>query len=46
MGIDNQGKNSDEKLNKGNQRPRENKPDPVTQQQNRTIDKVNKVLKK
>ena len=43
MGIDKQGKDS---LNKSTQRPNENKPSPVTQQVNKTKDKVDKTLKK
>ncbi len=47
MGIDRQGKDTGETaLNKSTQRGNENKPNPVTQQVNRTKDKVDKVLKK
>lgn len=46
MGIDNQGKSKGESLTKGNQRGNENKVTPVSQQVNRTKDKVKKVVDK
>lgn len=47
MGIDRKGKKGGETApNKSTQRGNENKPSPVTQQINRTKDKIDKVLKK